>query len=66
MGPKKQKTRHSSGNIFGPSADLPNDGELFTLRDILAAAERQYELTPLATSSWVADQLFPPIKLKWK
>ena len=40
------RTRHSSGNILGPSAELPDDGELFTLRDILAAAERQVELKP--------------------
>ena len=66
MAPKKQKTRHSSGNIFGPSAELPDDGELFTMRDILAAAERHSELNPDANSAWVAAQLFPAIKKKWK
>ena len=66
MGPKKQKTRHSSGSFFGPSADLPDDGDLFTLRDVLAAAERKFELHPHVTSSWVASQLVPLVKHKWK
>ena len=66
MPPKKHKTRHSSGNIFGPSAELPDDGDLFTLRDILAACERQLELTPGVSNFGIADQISPMIKNKWK
>ena len=64
MAPKKPKNRHLSGNVFGPSAELPDDGELFTMRDILAAAERHSELNPDANS--LIAQLFPAIKKKWK
>ena len=65
MPQKKQKTRHSSGNIFGPSAELPDDGELFTLRDILAAGERQVELKPNSGPVLVSAHLLPLIKQKW-
>jgi hypothetical protein len=53
------RNRHSSGNIFEPSAELPDDGELFTLRDILADAERQVELKPNSGPVLVSAPLLP-------
>ena len=66
MPPKKQKTRHSSGNCFGPSAELPDDGNLFTLRDILAYCEWLLDLTPDQSNFWIAEQVAPKIIHKWK
>ena len=66
MPPKKLKTRHSSGNCFGSSAELPDDGDLFTMRDVLAACEREVEIFPGSTSSDIADKLAPKIVDKWK
>ena len=61
MGPKKVKTRHSSGSCFGASASLSDSGNLFTIRDVLAALEREAELAPLATI-----HLEVKIRDKWK
>ena len=57
MPPKKLKTRHSSGNCFGSSAELPDDGDLFTMRDVLAACERKVEISPGSTSSTLMTKL---------
>ena len=66
MGPKKVKTRHSSGSCFGASASLPDSGNLFTVRDVLAALEREAELAPLAPTHFIATQLEVKIRDKWK
>ena len=66
MGPKKVKTRHSSGSCFGASASLPDSGNLFTVRDVLAAFEREAELAPLAPTHFIATQLEVKIRDKWK
>ena len=66
MGPKKVKTRHSSGSCFGASASLPDTGNLFTVRDVLAAFAREVELAPLATTNFIATQLDVKIRDKWK
>ena len=46
MGPRNVKTRHSYGSCFGPSAILPDTGNFYTVRDVLAAFEREVELAP--------------------
>ena len=66
MPPKKLRTRHTSVNCFGSSAELPDDGDLFTMRDVLSACERGVEISPGSTSSDIADKLAPKIVDKWK
>ena len=65
MPPKKLKTRHTSGNCFGSSAELPDDGDLFTMRDVLAACERELEVSPSSTNLDIADRMTPKIVAKW-
>ena len=66
MGPKKAKTRHSSGSCFGPSAILPDTGNLYTVIDVLAAFEREVELAPKLAHNCIAIQLEMKIRNKWK
>ena len=66
MGAKKAKTRHSSGSCFGPSADLPDSGDLFTAKDVLAAFQREAELAPEASTNFIATRLEVKIRDKWK
>ena len=66
MPPKKLKTRHSGSSCFGSSADLPDDGDLFTLRDVLAAFEREVEISPSSPHADLAFLLVPKIVAKWK
>ena len=66
MPPKKLKTRHSGSTCFGSSADLPDDGDLFTLRDVLAAFEREVEISPSSPHTDLAFLLVPKIVAKWK
>ena len=66
MGPKKAKTRHSSGSCFGPSADLPDSGDLFTVRDVLAAFEREVELSAGVSTNSIATRLEVKVREKWK
>ena len=67
MGPKKKvKTRHASGSCFGASADLPDTGNLFTLRDVLAAFERELELHPGTSNNHAAEQLEVKVRQKWQ
>ena len=65
MAPKR-KTRTSCNNCFGPSAELPDDGNLFTLRDILAACEKEHERSPTSSNTEIADRIIPKIIAKWK
>ena len=65
MPPKKLKTRHTSGNCFGSSAELPDDGDLFTMRDVLAACERELEVSRSSTNLDIADRMTPKIVAKW-
>ena len=66
MGPKKAKTRKASGNCFGPAVNLPDTGNLYTLRDVVAAFEWEFELDPGQTKNFIAEQLEPKIRQKWK
>ena len=66
MPPKKLKTRHSGGKCFGPSAELPDDGDLFTMKDVLAACERELEISPNSSHSSIAEKIAPKIVAKWK
>ena len=65
MGPKKIKTRHSSGSCFGSSASLPDTGNLFTLRDVVAAFQREVELNPGSSSNNISLKLEAEIRQKW-
>ena len=47
---EKLKKRHSGDKCFGPSAKLPDDGDLFTMRDVLAASERELKGEAAKTS----------------
>ena len=64
--PPKRKTRNSCNNCFGPSAELPDDGNLFTLRDVLAACEIEHERSPTCSNSQIADRIIPKLTAKWK
>ena len=66
MGPKKAKTRKASGNCFGPAVTLPDTGNLYTLRDVMAAFDWEFELNPGLTKNFIAEQLEPKIRQKWK
>ena len=66
MPPKKLKTRHSTGKCFGPASDLPDDGDLYTHRDVLAAVEKVSETFPEKHLTDVADIIAPKIVMKWK
>ena len=66
MPPKKLKKRHSGGKCFGPSAKLPDDGDLFTMRDVLAACERELEISPDSSNSSIAEKIAGKIVAKWK
>ena len=66
MPPKKLKTRHSGAKCFGPSAELPDDGDLFTMRDVLAACERELEISPDSSNSSIAEKIAGKIVAKWK
>ena len=63
---KKLKKRHSGGKCFGPSAKLPDDGDLFTMRDVLAACERELEISPDSSNSSIAEKIAGKIVAKWK
>jgi hypothetical protein len=66
MPPKKLKTQHSGAKCIGPSAELPDDGHLFTKRDVLAACERELEISPDSSNSSIAEKIAPRIVAKWK
>ena len=66
MGPRKAKTRHSSASCFGPSADLPDTGDLFTVKDVLAAFQREVDLAPSDSVNSIAIRLEVRIRDKWK
>ena len=61
----KRKTRGSDTHCFGSIAELPDDGDLFTHKDIIAAAFHMLEHNHELSSYLVADALVPKIKLKW-
>ena len=65
MGPKKIKTRHSSGSCFGSSASLPDTGNLFTLRDFVAPFQREVELNPASSINNISVKLGTEIREKW-
>ena len=65
MGPKKSKTRHSSGTCFGPACALPDIGSLYTARDVLAAMELEKSVHPDKTIRVCAQQVAQSVKLKW-
>ena len=66
MGPKaKKKTRHTSGSCFGDPANLPDTGQLYTLKDILAAFELEKTMNPDATSRKCAEKIAPKVIEKW-
>ena len=65
MGPKKSKTRHSSGSCFGPPCALPDIGSLYTVRDVLAAVEMVKSTTPDKSTRACAQQVTTLVKAKW-
>ena len=65
MPPKKRNTRGSNVNCFGASADLPDDGDLYTVRDILAACQRLHELSPGVADLFIAGQIAEKVRQKW-
>ena len=52
-------------NCFGASADLPDDGDLYTVRDILAACQRLHELSPGVADLFIAGQIAEKVRQKW-
>ena len=64
--PPKKKTRQSSKNCFGSSAELPDDGNLFTFRDVLAACEKDLEVSPTSSRYEIANRITPKLVAKWK
>ena len=63
---KTLKTRHTSGNCFGPPSELPDDGDLYTMRDVLAAVDKLSEINPEKHITDLADMVAPKILQKWK
>ena len=66
MGPRKAKTRHSSASCFGPSAELPDTGDLFTVKDVLAEFQWEVDLAPSDSVNSIATRLEVKIRNKWK
>ena len=65
MPPKKRNTRGSNVSCFGPSAELPDDGDMYTVRDVLAACQRLHELTPGVADLFIAGQIAEKVRQKW-
>ena len=61
----KPKTRHSSAAWFGPSVELPDCGDLYTLRDILAACSKELEVSPQSTPHHIAAKIEAQVRGQW-
>ena len=59
----KKTTRQSSRNCFGSSTD---DGNLYTFRDVLAACEKDLEISPSSSKYEIANRITPRLVAKWK
>ena len=66
MPPKKTKSRHSSGRVFGAPKELPDTGQLYTASDILAAMEMEMLKVSDTTARDAAKILEPTIRRKWQ
>ena len=63
MGPKKI-TR--SGFIFGAPCGFPDNRQLYTNKDILAAKQMEINKSPVISSRYAAKVLEPLVAKKWK
>ena len=59
----KRKTRGSDTHCFGSIAELPDDGDLNTHKDVIGAAFHELEHNHEPSSNLLAEALVPKIKL---
>ena len=61
----KPKTRHLSAVWFEPSVELPDCGDLYTLRDVLAACSKELEVSPQSTPHHIAAKIEAQVRGQW-
>ena len=62
---KGVKTRYSSGSCFGPSAELPDSGDLYIYCQVLAACEYEAENDPSLSVNAIAQKVEPKVRKKY-
>ena len=63
--PGKPKTRHSSGSCFGPPCELPDGGDTYTTRNVLAAFEKEKIENPSESDFAISKKLEKKVRRKF-